>query len=55
MGITKHSKVGTNLAIQWSVGNPYKQLAEVLNKVKACENIEIIAMLWMQGEADSKE
>ncbi len=55
IGIIKHSQGGTNLAIQWSGGNPYKRLAEVVKKAKASKKIEIIGMLWMQGESDSKK
>jgi len=55
IGIIKHSQGGTNLAIQWSGGKPYERLAEVVEKAKASKNIEIIGMLWMQGESDSKE
>ena len=55
IGIIKHSQAGTNLAKQWSGGNPYQRLAEVVKEAKASKNIEIIGMLWMQGESDSKE
>lgn len=55
IGIIKHSQGGTNLAGQWSGGKPYERLAEAVQKAKASKNIEIIAMLWMQGESDCKE
>lgn len=55
IGIIKHSQAGTTLGQWWKNGNPYKRLAEVVKKAKATKKIEIIAMLWMQGESDSKD
>jgi hypothetical protein len=58
IGIIKHSIGGTNLAIQWSPTNAkslYTELIKKVNDAKKIRKIEIVGMLWMQGEADSKD
>lgn len=57
VGIIKHSRGGTSLAEKWSPANPNSLYAELLAKVAAARkgrNIQIVGMIWMQGEKDSK-
>ncbi len=58
VGIIKHSKGGTNLSKKWSPKRKKGLYAQLLEKVKSAEvnkKIEIVGMIWMQGEADSKK
>ena len=57
IGIIKHSVGGTDLAKRWSPKNKKSLYASLVKKVKEAQkskNIEIVGMLWMQGERDSK-
>ena len=57
VGIIKHSVGGTNLHKQWSPKSTKSLYKTLLKKVKAAQqskNIEIISMVWMQGESDAK-
>ena len=56
VGIIKHSIVGTNLAKQWSPNGKKSLYKAMINKVIAAQktrNIEIVGMIWMQGESDA--
>ena len=58
VGIIKHSIGGTSLALDWSPANHDSLYVQLLSKVSAARQqraIEIIAMLWMQGERDSRD
>jgi Carbohydrate esterase, sialic acid-specific acetylesterase len=66
IGIIKIAYGGTSLARHWNpdpakydkkkgVGVNYKRLTAYVKRVKKTNpNIEIVGMLWMQGEADSR-
>lgn len=57
VGIIKHSSGGTSLAKRWDPSAEKSLYQMLLNKVKDAQksrDIEILGMLWMQGEADSK-
>ncbi|AHF94250.1 hypothetical protein OPIT5_09215 [Opitutaceae bacterium TAV5] len=57
VGIIKHSKGGSMLASNWSPRSTKENLlAELLARVKAAQaarEIEIVGVLWMQGESDA--
>jgi hypothetical protein len=59
IGIIKHSVGSTSLAKSWMIDNiKWSQYPTLLEKVKAAQksrNVEIVGMLWMQGEADSNK
>jgi hypothetical protein len=58
IGVVKYSKGGTDIAEDWSPTRPdslYHKLLKLVRAAQASREIEIIGMLWMQGEADSKE
>ncbi|QHI70721.1 sialate O-acetylesterase [Tichowtungia aerotolerans] len=58
IGIIKHSKGGTSLAVDWDPDDPNSLYAGLKNKVHAaCESrsVKIKGMIWMQGERDSRE
>lgn len=58
IGIVKVAVGGTNLAKQWSPdtkGSLYHRLINVVKKAKESRPITIVGMLWMQGEADTKD
>ena len=55
IGIIKHSQAGTTLGQWHKNGNLYGRLTKIVQKAKATKKIEIIAMIWMQGESDSKD
>lgn len=58
MGIIKFAVSGTDLADAWDVDRPeglYDKLRNLVLKAKADSRpIEIVGMIWMQGEKDSK-
>lgn len=60
IGIIKYARGGTNLHTQWNVEKQdhpkslYAALKSLVEKAKAQKDIEIIGMIWMQGEADAK-
>jgi len=57
IGIIKHSRGGSNLAVQWSPTNPksfYVGLLGMVNAARKERKITIVGMLWMQGERDAK-
>jgi iduronate 2-sulfatase len=56
IGIVKHGTSGTSLAKDWDLKDPKSHYHVMLDKIRAAQQsrkIEIIGMLWMQGEADS--
>jgi iduronate 2-sulfatase len=56
IGIVKHGTSGTSLAKNWDLKDPKSHYHVMLNKIRAAQQsrkIEIVGMLWMQGEADS--
>lgn len=56
IGIVKHGTSGTSLAKDWDLKDPKSHYYLMLNKIRAAEQsrkIEIVGMLWMQGESDS--
>lgn len=58
IGIVKHSVGGTNLAVNWSPSIPTSLYAQMLRKVRAARKerrIEIVGMVWMQGESDGRD
>ncbi len=58
VGIIKHSVGGTSLHTQWNVANPKSLYSQLLAKVQSAQKsrkIDIIGMIWMQGERDSKD
>ncbi len=58
IGIIKHSKGGTNLAEQWNPekdGPLYSQLKKLVAAARKSRKIEIVGMLWLQGEKDSRD
>lgn len=58
IGIIKHSIGGTSLATQWLPEVKYSLFQKLKAKVEAAKEsrpIEIVGMLWMQGERDSRE
>jgi Carbohydrate esterase, sialic acid-specific acetylesterase len=58
VGIIKHSVGGTDLAERWDPVNPKSLYAELVEKVRAAREsrpVEVVGMLWMQGERDSKD
>jgi len=65
VGIIKHSQGGTGLRVMWNParsngksspvpGKLYKELLEQVQKAKATRPVEIVGMIWMQGEQDAK-
>ena len=56
VGMIKFAVGGTNLAEQWNPdGGPlYATLKERVAAARKLGNIEIVAILWMQGEKDSR-
>jgi hypothetical protein len=58
VGIIKHSVAGSNLAQHWSPANSKSLYTKLSKKVKAAgqtRRIEIVGMVWMQGESDSRD
>jgi len=58
VGIIKLSYGGTSLAERWNPADSKSLYAELVKRVRAARQtrrIEIIGMLWMQGERDSKD
>ncbi|MCP4645165.1 MAG: sialate O-acetylesterase [bacterium] len=58
VGIIKHSVGGTDLAHRWNPDDPRSLYGELLKKVRAAQAsrpIQVVGMLWMQGERDSKD
>ena len=58
VGIIKVAVGGTNLAVQWSPDagkSLYTKLAKEVKAAREGRPIVIAGMLWMQGEADSKD
>ncbi len=58
IGIIKHSVGGTSLATQWlpeAKNSLYGKLAAKVEAAKQSRPIEIVGMLWMQGERDSRD
>ena len=56
IGIIKHGRGSSSLAEDWSPENPkslYAKLVAKVNAAKKSRKIEIVGMLWMQGERDS--
>ena len=57
VGIIKHAVGGTELATRWDPDGDkslYQVLFSYVQKAKESREIEIVGMIWMQGEADSK-
>lgn len=57
VGIVKQSLGATNLAVNWSPTTNKQQYDRMVEKVKlaqASRPIEIVGMIWMQGEADAR-
>ena len=57
VGIIKCSRGGTSLAADWNPATPgplYTRLKETVKAAQGTRSIEIVGMLWMQGEKDSK-
>ncbi|PCJ55441.1 MAG: hypothetical protein COA79_20775 [Planctomycetota bacterium] len=57
IGIIKYSSGGTNLDKQWSVSDRHSLFHKMINHVKAAKKkrkINIIGMVWMQGESDAQ-
>jgi hypothetical protein len=57
VGIIKCSRGGTSLAADWNPVTPgplYTRLKETVKAAQETRNIEVMGMLWMQGEKDSK-
>jgi len=57
VGIIKFSVGGTNLAEDWSPALESSLYWKLLKKIKGIEEnneIEIVAVVWMQGESDSR-
>lgn len=58
IGLIKHSVGGTALATRWNPDDPKSLYTQMLKKVREAGKdrpIQMIAMLWMQGERDSKD
>ena len=58
VGIIKHSVAGSNLAHHWSPANSKSLYTKLSKKVKAAQQmrrIEMVGMIWMQGESDSRD
>lgn len=58
IGIIKHSVGGTNLAKKWDPTDSaslYHALLKKVNAAQKMKNIEIVGMIWMQGESDAKD
>ncbi|MCK4982097.1 MAG: hypothetical protein KAS17_04185 [Victivallaceae bacterium] len=58
IGIIKHTAGSTNLAVDWSPRRSeslYQELLAKVNVAKETCNIKIVAMLWMQGERDTRQ
>ena len=54
IGIIKHSKGGTNLDGQWRPDRDlYKGLLDKVIAAQKSRKIEIVGMIWMQGESDA--
>ena len=57
IGIIKLSKTAVSLAEDWSPDKPgslYFKLLEMIKSAQKSRRIEIVGMLWMQGELDSR-
>lgn len=59
VGIIKYSVGGTNLAKQWNVESTaedalYPKLKGLVEQARKKRDSEVVGLLWMQGEADSK-
>lgn len=58
VGIIKHSRGGTALGGRWAPDRPdglYAQLRKKVDAARETRAIEIVGMLWMQGERDSRD
>jgi hypothetical protein len=58
IGMIKLSFPGTNLAQHWSPANSKSLYTELFKKVveaNKTRRIEMVGMIWMQGESDSRE
>ncbi|MFA6567265.1 MAG: sialate O-acetylesterase [Victivallales bacterium] len=58
IGIIKYAKSGSNLAKNWNPDDPksdYANLVRIVNAAQKSRNIEIVGMLWMQGESDAMD
>ena len=57
VGFVKFAVGGTDLGKQWhpdGTGNLYTKLRDRAQAAQALGDVEIVAMLWMQGERDSR-
>lgn len=57
IGIIKHSRGGTDLAVEWAPDDPNSLYTGLVAKVRDAalkKDIEILGMAWMQGESDSE-
>ncbi len=57
IGIVKHSVGGTQLATRWNPDGEsslYQVLLQKFRDAQQQKEIQVIGMIWMQGEADSK-
>jgi hypothetical protein len=57
VGVIKHSRGGSNLAVDWAPGRERGLYAGLLRKVRNARRtrkIEIVGMIWMQGGRDAK-
>ncbi len=58
IGIIKHSKGGTSLAVDWNQKDPkslYAGLKAKVDAAKKSQPMNIKGMIWMQGERDSRD
>lgn len=57
IGVIKVAAGGSSLAADWEprTGRLYAQLLERVKAARRSRPIEIVAMVWMQGEADARE
>jgi len=58
IGIIKYAGGGTTLAKNWNPDEPnsaYATLVKIVNAAQKNRDIEIVAMLWMQGESDARD